>query len=205
MIFLTLLLCLIGYLLGSIPFSLIVGKLFCKKDIRTFGDGNPGAYNAWHTGGWKIGILAILLDVGKGVLPIYFAQHYTNLATWSLMAVALSPILGHIFSPFLHFHGGKAVAATLGVWLALTGLYGIIAFALFVFLSSLIQKDHAWFVINGMLGITTYLLLTHSSYWMIAVVIINSILLAYTHHQELTQPIQIQESVKGIFARGRNV
>lgn len=195
--------CLTGYLLGSIPFALIAGQLFCKKDIRTYGDGNPGAYNAWHTGGWKVGILAILLDVGKGILPIYFARLYSGLSPLALVLVALSPILGHIFSPFLHFHGGKAVAATLGVWFALTGLYGIVAFAVFVGISSLVQKDHAWYVINGMLGITAYLLITRATPWILLVALINSGLLVYTHHRELKQPIEINEKMKDLLVRGK--
>jgi len=192
-----------GYLLGSIPFSLIVGQLFCKKDIRTYGDGNPGAYNAWHTGGWPVGLLAIVLDVGKGILPIYFAREYSGLPNWGLLIVALSPILGHIFTPFLHFHGGKAVATTLGVWVGLTGLYGIVAFAAFVFLGSLVQQDHAWFVINGMLGIVAYLLVTHSPVWLIGTALINGTLMVFTHHRELSQPIQFKENVKSFLARGK--
>lgn len=104
----------VGFLAGGIPFSLIVGKLFARVDIRTVADGNPGATNVIRAAGWKAGVPAIILDISKGYLPVALARHY-GLADWALVPVALAPILGHAFSPFLKFHGGKALGATGGV------------------------------------------------------------------------------------------
>jgi glycerol-3-phosphate acyltransferase PlsY len=182
----------LAFLLGSIPFSLLVGQLFSKKDIRTFGDGNPGAYNVWHICGWQLGVLAILLDVGKGTLPIFLAQ-LQGLGGWSLVPVALAPIFGHGFSPFLSFRGGKAVATTLGVWFGLTGITGIIAFAVLAILSMGFLSEHAWVVVCGMGGIIAYLLFTQSPIWLLAIAAANLLLLQWKHRHELLQPIQVRD------------
>ena len=63
----------IGFISGSIPWALVIGKLFSGKDIRDVGDGNPGAANAWKTGGWILGILSLILDIAKGFIPIYLS------------------------------------------------------------------------------------------------------------------------------------
>ena len=99
-----------GFLSGSIPFSLILGNFLAKTDIRSMGDGNPGGTNALKAGGVKTGVPAILLDIVKGFVPVYLAQK-NGVAGWNLVPVCLAPILGHAFSPFLRFHGGKALAA----------------------------------------------------------------------------------------------
>src|SRR5512136_624311 len=122
---------LFGFILGSIPFSMIFARLLARTDIRTVGDGNPGGTNALKAGGLKAGLPAILLDIFKGFLPVYLAQR-SGLAGWSLLPVCVAPVLGHAFSPFLRFRGGKALGATGGVWVALIGLwtfpvYGLLA------------------------------------------------------------------------------
>jgi glycerol-3-phosphate acyltransferase PlsY len=65
---------LMGFLLGSLPFSVWLGRLFLRRGIRRFGDGNPGGVNAWKAGGWPIGLLAMLLDAGKGLVPVLLAR-----------------------------------------------------------------------------------------------------------------------------------
>jgi Predicted membrane protein len=182
----------LAFLLGSVPFSLLVGQLISRKDIRTYGDGNPGAYNVWHACGWPLGVLAILLDMGKGALPVYLAQ-LQGLGGWALVPVALAPILGHAFSPFLSFHGGKAVATTLGVWFALTGITGIIAFAILAILSQVFLEEHAWVVVCGMGGILGYLLFTQGPAWLVAFAIANLMVLMWKHRCELLQPIRIRD------------
>lgn len=192
----------LAFLLGSIPFSLLVGQITSKKDIRTYGDGNPGAHNVWHSCGWKAGLLAIVLDVGKGTLPVFLAQ-MQGLGGWYLVPVALAPLLGHAFSPFLSFHGGKAVATTLGVWFGLTGIAGILAFAVFAILSMAFMEEHAWVVICGLSGIIVYLLFLRSPIWLIAIAAANLLLLQWKHRHELLQPIQLRDP-RNVFLRRRN-
>jgi glycerol-3-phosphate acyltransferase PlsY len=185
----------VAYLLGSIPFSLLITKLATGSDIRNYGDGNPGAYNAWQAGGWKAGMTAVALDVGKGFLPVLLAQQIGGLSRWELMPVAFAPVVAHAFSPLLHFRKAKAVAATLGVWLALTGLNGIIAFALMAFLSMATQDKHAWVVISGMCGILLYCIFITAAPWLVSSAAVNMLLLCGTHRRELLQPVHLHNRV----------
>ena len=193
-----------GYLLGSIPFSYLITRLITKSDIRQYGDGNPGAYNAWQVGGWKIGMTAVFLDVGKGFIAILLAQKLGGLSGWSLVPVSLAPIIGHAMSPFLQFHKGKAVATTLGVWFGLTGISGIVAFAIFTISSMLWIDEHAWNVFFGIVGITFYCIFVQNSAWLILVAALNLLLLAWTHHCELLQPIRIHNRPKEFIYKWRN-
>lgn len=103
---------LIAYLLGSIPNALWIGLLFCKIDIREYGSGNVGSTNAARVLGYKYGLLTLVLDVLKSMIPVYFALSYNN--DIFLIAVAAAAIFGHSYSIFLKFKGGKSVATALG-------------------------------------------------------------------------------------------
>jgi acyl phosphate:glycerol-3-phosphate acyltransferase len=123
----------IGFFLGSIPFSVILGRVLLGKDIRQYGDGNPGGTNVGRASGKKLlGALAIAIDMAKGALPVALAYYVYGVTSWGLTAVMLAPILGHAYSPFLGLKGGKAIAVTFGVWTALTVPFGpfVMAFGL---------------------------------------------------------------------------
>jgi glycerol-3-phosphate acyltransferase PlsY len=194
----------VGYLLGSIPFSLLLSQWLAGTDIRRIGDGNPGAYNAWQAGGWPVGVLAILCDVGKGLLALLMAQQLGGLSQWLLVPVALAPILGHAFSPFLHFHKAKAVATTLGVWLGLSGLPGIIAFAIGAFVAMGLQEEHAWVVIAGMCSILVFSIFIAGQLSWVAAAVLNLLLLLYTHRAELHQPVHLHNRVGELLLRRRS-
>ena len=117
----------ICYLLGSIPFGYIMGKLFKKVDIREFGSGNIGASNALRTLGPLLTSLVIIGDVGKGILSIYLVKYF-NIDSSLILAIAgLAVICGHDWSLFLGFKGGKGIATTFGVVLALNPTISILA------------------------------------------------------------------------------
>ena len=118
----------LAYLLGAVPFGLLVAKLFCGVDPREAGSGNTGATNVARLCGAKYGVLALVLDVLKGYLPATLAVS-GNLGATGISLVALAAILGHVFSPFLGFKGGKAVATTIGAFLALMPLGALLAVA----------------------------------------------------------------------------
>ncbi|HWQ09791.1 MAG TPA: glycerol-3-phosphate 1-O-acyltransferase PlsY [Holophaga sp.] len=109
--------CLAAFLSGSIPFGLIVVKLAGKGDVRKSGSGNIGATNVMRAGGKALGIATLALDVAKGYLPVFAASHL-GLPAHLLAFVALAAVLGHMFTPWLRFKGGKGVATALGVALA---------------------------------------------------------------------------------------
>ncbi|HEY5729461.1 MAG TPA: glycerol-3-phosphate acyltransferase [Anaerolineales bacterium] len=175
-----------GYLLGAIPFAYILGKLFAKQDIRNVGDGNPGGTNAWKAGGWKIGLLSILLDIFKGYLPVAFARLY-GISTWSLIPICLAPILGHITMPFLNFRGGKALGATGGVWVGILGLW---AFSIYTATAVLVAilKENAWAAVFGVSLFLGWAIFLDGSPWMIVFGILNVVLVACTHRHELRTP-----------------
>lgn len=107
----------LSFAIGSIPFGVIIGRVFYHRDIREGGSGNIGAANALRTFGKAGGAAVLVLDVLKGMLPTLLALQFGELAA---VACASAAILGHCFSPWLGFHGGKGVATMLGALIALS-------------------------------------------------------------------------------------
>ena len=110
-----------AYLCGSIPFSVWLGRLVLRKEIRNYGDGNPGGTNVFRAGGRGLGLTVILLDGLKGLLPLLLAQSPAQLSGLTLAAIALAAVMGHAFSILQGFRGGKAVAVSCGIWVGLSG------------------------------------------------------------------------------------
>ena len=125
----TTLVCLVAYLLGSIPFGVVLAKLK-HVDLREHGSGNIGATNAARTLGKTAGLLTLLGDCGKGYLAVWIAGLLLD-SQWGIAAAGLMAFLGHIFSVFLKFKGGKGVATGLGVFLYLMPEAGLTAMAVF--------------------------------------------------------------------------
>lgn len=117
----------ICYILGSVPFGYIVGKLFKKVDIRELGSGNIGATNAFRILGPSLASLVIIGDVGKGILSIYLVK-YLNIDSSLILAIAgIAVICGHDWSLFIGFKGGKGIATTFGVVFAINPTISILA------------------------------------------------------------------------------
>jgi len=113
-----------GYLAGSIPFGLVASKAFGTPDPRTAGSRNVGFTNVLRIGGEKAGISALAGDMGKGWLVAWVAAHWLTDEV-SVLIVALASILGHLYSVFLAFHGGKGVATALGAIMGVTPAIGV--------------------------------------------------------------------------------
>ena len=112
----------ICYLMGSIPFGLILTKIFLKKDIRKIGSGNIGATNVLRSGNKIIGYLTLVLDVLKAVAPVLYVKYYFP----ELIYISsLSVFLGHVFPIWLKFKGGKGVATYLGILFSINYILGI--------------------------------------------------------------------------------
>jgi glycerol-3-phosphate acyltransferase PlsY len=109
-----------SFLLGSIPFGLLISKYVFRVDLRQHGSGNIGAANALRTIGRGGAIATLLLDVGKGYLPVLLNSYLFS--PFILMLIGAAATLGHCFSPWLRFRGGKGVATLLGTVLALSPL-----------------------------------------------------------------------------------
>jgi acyl phosphate:glycerol-3-phosphate acyltransferase len=118
-----------GYLLGSIPFGLILSKLAGHGDIRRIGSGNIGATNVLRTGNKGLALATLLLDAGKGATAALVAARWGEVAS---MIAAGAAVLGHNFPVWLGFRGGKGVATTLGALLALAWPVGLLAIAVWL-------------------------------------------------------------------------
>lgn len=127
--------CLCAFLCGSIPFGLVLVKLAGKGDVRQHGSGNIGATNVSRVGGKALGVVTLLLDVLKGFLPVFVAKKL-GLGESALSLLSLAAVLGHMFTPWLAFKGGKGVATALGVALAFRA--GMVLPALGVFIAVLL-------------------------------------------------------------------
>ena len=119
------LLVVVGYLLGAVPFGVVVSKAMGLPDPRTAGSKNVGFTNVLRVSGKKAGVLTLLGDMGKGWLMGWAAMQWLTDERF-IMLVALSTILGHLFSPFLNFKGGKGVATALGAVLGLSPSIGLL-------------------------------------------------------------------------------
>ena len=141
------LLALFGFLSGSVLYSELLPRLFRGVDIREQADDhNPGATNAFKYGGFGLGLFSLICDLAKGFLPIQFALHFITPSTSGFSLVLCAPVLGHAFSPFAHFKGGKAIAASFGVLLALLPMDPLVfhlAFWFILFSTLLRIRPHA--------------------------------------------------------------
>lgn len=174
-----------AFCLGACPFSLWVGRYLLGKDIRDYGDGNPGAVNVFRAGGRKAGSLALILDIAKGTPFVVLAYSFFALPEATVMVVAVSAILGSAFSPLLRFRGGKSIAITYGVLLALPYRGMCLSFAIFMFLGFLFIKTHSWIVMMGPSGALAFLATTRASYWEFLFMLSVLIILVAKHHSEL--------------------
>lgn len=120
---------LVAYLFGALPIGLLVGRMVKGIDVRDYGSGNIGASNVWRTMGPLWGTAVFLFDFCKGYFPAHLAGRMHEVSSWLPVLVGLAAILGHNFSPFLKFKGGKGVATSLGVVYGLSPLAAAIGFA----------------------------------------------------------------------------
>ena len=124
------LVCLLAFLVGAIPFGLVIGKLK-GIDLREKGSGNIGATNAMRQLGKPLGALVFVLDALKGGLPVFLAHRLALSPEW-VVGAGFAAVFGHIYSPFVRFKGGKGVATALGVLLGLDWRVGLSAFGVFI-------------------------------------------------------------------------
>ncbi len=123
----------IAYSIGSIPFAIMISQCVANTDITQLGSGNMGAANVAREIGLQWGLLTLLLDMLKGFLPVFIVNHYfDSMNEIMLSTVCLATVLGHQYSLFRRFHGGKGVATALGIFLAISPVSVGIALSLFI-------------------------------------------------------------------------
>lgn len=128
-----------AFLSGSLMFSYWLG-LAAHADLRETGDGNPGGFNLCKAAGFRLGVLGIALDFLKGYLPLALLIGGGYVRELALVPVAIAPVLGHAFSPFVRFKGGRAIAVSFGVWSAVTRFDAAVAYAIALALLSLCAR-----------------------------------------------------------------
>ena len=120
-----------GYLIGAIPTGILLTRLVGGEDIRKAGSGNIGATNVYRVAGRKLGVITLVGDALKGVLPLLLAIYAFNFSGFALALVGLAAFLGHCYPVYLGFKGGKGVATALGVFLVLSPQAILCAFVVF--------------------------------------------------------------------------
>jgi acyl phosphate:glycerol-3-phosphate acyltransferase len=156
------LLAILSFLLGACPFSVWIGRIVLGTDIRRYGDGNPGATNVFRAGSKFWGFFSVLADIVKGMPIILIARFIFGLPQIALYTIALCAILGHAYSPFLSFKGGKALAVTAGTIFAIPLPDMITSFIILMLIGFLFIENDAWIVIFGTAGSLVYLLVNRS-------------------------------------------
>lgn len=190
----------IGFVSGSLMLALWIGQIALRRDVRGVGDGNPGATNVLKAGGIGWGLLALLLDALKGTIPVSIARYGVGLSGVPLVIVALAPIFGHAFSPFLRFKGGKAVAVSLGVWTALTfwefpTLGGIVLGIWF----SVVEVS-GWAVLMTGLCMIAYYVITNPDPVLLAVLVVNLLLVCWKYRADFRQPPGLRSWMRRLLA-----
>ena len=184
----------ISYLMGSIPFGLILTKVILKKDIRELGSGNIGATNVLRTGNKKIGYLTLILDISKAVIPIlYIKSEFHEL----LYISSLSVFIGHVFPIWLKFKGGKGVATYVGILFSINYFFGIV-FAFSWLIIFFITKYSSLGSILSSLIVSIFIFL-NSNYENEYFFIIMFVLILYTHRENVKRLINKEESKTRIY------
>lgn len=189
---------LIAFLAGSLPISVWLGKIFLGKDIRQFGDGNPGATNVFRAGSPVLGVISLLLDVTKSAVPVGICYFNLGFRGAPMLLITSAPVLGHLFTPFLGFKGGKALAASLGVWIGLTIWQASLPAVIGVSVGILVLSSTGWAVIFAMLVILITLLAVVQVPLFYSVWLVQTLILAWTHRQDLSQTPKLHNRIKKI-------
>ena len=183
-----------SYLMGSVPFGLILTKIFLKKDIREIGSGNIGATNALRTGNKFIGYSTLILDIAKAIIPIIYVKiNYPDL----IYIASLCAFLGHVFPIWLKFKGGKGVATYVGILFSINIILGLIFVASWAIIFLLFKYSSLSSII-GSLSVPIYILITGQINDAIFFAIMF-ILIFFTHRENIKRLKNKEESKTKIY------
>ena len=183
-----------SYLMGSVPFGLILTKIFLKKDIREIGSGNIGATNALRTGNKLVGYSTLILDIAKAIIPVIYVKiNYPDL----IYIASLCAFLGHVFPIWLKFKGGKGVATYVGILFSINIILGLIFVVSWAFLFLLFRYSSLSSII-GSLSVPIYILITSQISDAIFFAIMF-ILIFFTHRENIKRLKNKEESKTKIY------
>mgnify|MGYP001205972260 FL=1 len=182
------------YLMGSIPFGFILTKIFLKKDIRKIGSGNIGATNALRTGNKIIGYSTLILDILKAVVPVIYVKiFYQDL----LYIASLCAFLGHVFPIWLKFKGGKGVATYVGILFTINFYLGIV-FTISWCVTFFVSKFSSLSSLVGALSVPVYLLIL-TQIDQVIFFSIMFILIFFTHRENIKRLKNKEETKTKIY------
>jgi len=183
-----------SYLMGSVPFGLILTKIFLKKDIREIGSGNIGATNALRSGNKLIGYSTLILDIAKAIIPVIYVKiNYPDL----IYIASLCAFLGHVFPIWLKFKGGKGVATYVGILFSINIILGLIFVISWAFIFLLFRYSSLSSII-GSLSVPIYILITSQINDAIFFTIMF-ILIFFTHRENIKRLKNKEESKTKIY------
>ena len=183
-----------SYLMGSVPFGLILTKIFLKKDIREIGSGNIGATNVLRTGNKLVGYSTLILDIAKAIIPVIYVKiNYPDL----IYIASLCAFLGHVFPIWLKFKGGKGVATYVGILLSINIIIGLIFVVSWGFVFLLFRYSSLSSII-GSLSVPIYILITGQINDAIFFAIMF-ILIFFTHRENIKRLKNKEESKTKIY------
>ncbi len=184
----------ISYVMGSIPFGLLLTKIFLKKDIREVGSGNIGATNVLRTGNKTIGYLTLILDVIKAVIPVlYIKFKFPELIYISSFSV----FIGHVFPVWLKFKGGKGVATYVGILFSINYILGIVFVFSWLIIFFISKYSSLGSILSSLL--IPIFIFFNSSYENEYFFIIMFVLILYTHRENVKRLINKEESKTKIY------
>ena len=196
----------VAFLSSAVPWSIIIGRLSGRDDIRAVGDHNPGAFNVLRAAGPAWFLLAVLLDGFKAAIPVGLAWYAFRINSWAIVPIALASVVGHAFSPLLRFRGGKAVASTFGLWTGLTLGVGPTLMGLLLLLMYNVVAVSGWAIVLVMLSwggfVVWYYGPVHPPF--VGVWAANLALLLWTHRSDLRQLPGLHPRLLRLLKRGRS-
>ena len=186
--------CLISYLMGSIPFGFILTKIFLKKDIREIGSGNIGATNALRTGNKVLGYSTLILDILKAIIPVLYIRFYFS---EFIYISSLCVFLGHVFPIWLKFRGGKGVATYVGILFVIDIYLGLL-FTFVWFFIFIISKFSSLSSLIGSISIPIYFLFL-SQFNDVLFFSIMFVLIFFTHRENIKRLKNKEETKTKIY------
>ena len=189
-----------AFLIGSIPFGYVIGRAFYGTDIRTQGSGNIGTMNALRTLGKPGAVAVLILDAGKGFAPVA-ALAGVGAPASAVAIVAMAAVLGHCFSPWLGWKGGKGVATSFGVIFALSWKAGLVSVATWILGALVFTQFSSVGSILGNLVAPFSLYLFTGSGWSAAYGGLAGLLILYTHRENLGRLRAGTENRIGLFSK----
>jgi glycerol-3-phosphate acyltransferase PlsY len=196
---------LIAFISGAIPYSVWLTRLFLKKDVRQYGDGNPGAINAFRSGSKVLGSVVLILDICKAAIPVGIAYHQLEIRGLPMVLIAIAPVLGHAFSPFLKFKGGKAIGTVLGALVGVTLWKVSLPAVIGAGLGIAFLNTTGWAIVVAIIFALSALLIWFQDplyFWVLLGVFL---ILCWTLRADLGKPPQLRPWVRKLFSRSKKL